>query len=102
MEKQEKEDRKNVGCGVGRKEREICRYIIYIYIYINMVTRTYWVVHDTHHVMRSNKETRRRKKGKKRNKNPPLFFVVRVGSTGGPSDAIYMAAPQRKNIDVRF
>ncbi len=98
MEKQEKEDRKNVGSG-GKREKYVD--ILYIYIYINMVTRTYWVVHDTHHVMRSNKETRK-KKGKKKEQEPSPLFVVRVGSTGGPSDAIYMAAPQRKTLTLGF
>lgn len=51
------------------EEGEEKKKYAYIYIYINMVTRTYWVVRDTHHVMHSNKE--RKKKGKR--KSSPFF-----------------------------
>ena len=106
MQKQEKKDvgkKCRIG-GEGRKEREICRYIMYIYI--NMVTRTYWVVRDTHHVMRSNKERKKREKNNN-NKNPPLFLLSGTavqtwfGSTRGPSD-IYMAVPERKTLMLGF
>jgi hypothetical protein len=71
-----------------------------------MVTRTYWVVRDTHHVMRSNKE--RKKKGKKQQQQEPSpLFVVWYSRTDmvwfdqGSQRYIY-GRSREKNIDVRF